>query len=263
MWIAAFAVALGPGFAQPTGATDIPAPTDVAAVPDDAVLTDSGLASRVLEPGTGRERPGPVDGVVFQYTGWTTDGEMFDSSVARNQALRADLSRLVDGLSEALQLMVVGEKRRVWVPAHLAYEGQKGKPQGMLVFDLELRDVLRHPATPDDVAGIPTDAEHGKGGMASRVLVAGTGSRRPRARDTVVVHYTGWTTDGERFDSSIMRGPARFRLTDVIRGWTVGLQLMVEGEKRRLWIPEKMAYGGERGKPEGMLVFDVELISIE
>ena len=48
----------------------------------------------------------------------------------------------------------------------------------------------------------------------------------------------------------------------MIRGWTIGLQLMVEGEKRRFWIPERMAYAGQAGYPEGMLVFDVELIEI-
>jgi peptidylprolyl isomerase len=77
------------------------------------------------------------------------------------------------------------------------------------------------------------------------------------------VHYSGWTTDGKMFDSSVSRGqPARFRLDQVIPGWTEGLQLMVPGERRRLWIPQKLAYRGEPGKPAGMLVFDVELLQI-
>jgi FKBP-type peptidyl-prolyl cis-trans isomerase len=79
----------------------------------------------------------------------------------------------------------------------------------------------------------------------------------------VTVHYTGWTTDGQMFDSSIVRGePASFRLDEVIAGWTEGVQMMVEGETRRLWIPEPLAYGGRPGAPQGMLVFDVELIRI-
>lgn len=77
------------------------------------------------------------------------------------------------------------------------------------------------------------------------------------------VHYTGWTTDGEMFDSSVARGESiEFPLDAVIAGWTEGLQLMVEGEHRRLWIPEALAYGGQSGRPAGMLVFDVELIRI-
>jgi peptidylprolyl isomerase len=96
------------------------------------------------------------------------------------------------------------------------------------------------------------------------VLQAGSGNRRPRSTDTVVVHYTGWTTDGKMFDSSVTRGePAEFSLDGVIPGWTEGLQMMVEGEKRRFWIPEDLAYAGQPGKPQGMLVFDVELIDIK
>jgi len=65
------------------------------------------------------------------------------------------------------------------------------------------------------------------------------------------------------FDSSVASGqPAEFSLNRVIRGWTEGLQLMVEGEKRRFWIPEDLAYQGQPGQPAGMLVFDVELIRI-
>jgi peptidylprolyl isomerase len=52
-------------------------------------------------------------------------------------------------------------------------------------------------------------------------------------------------------------------LEDVIRGWTEGLQLMVEGERTRFWIPENLAYKGEAGGPRGMLVFDIELLKIE
>ena len=65
------------------------------------------------------------------------------------------------------------------------------------------------------------------------------------------------------FDSSVARGlTSTFPLNRVIRGWTEGLQLMVEGEKRRPWIPEDLAYGGQPDRPQGMLVFDVELIRI-
>ena len=77
------------------------------------------------------------------------------------------------------------------------------------------------------------------------------------------MHYTGWTTDGKMFDSSVKRGaPATFPLNAVIKGWTEGVQLMVVGEKRRLWIPEALAYKGAPTAPKGMLVFDVELLDI-
>ena len=54
-----------------------------------------------------------------------------------------------------------------------------------------------------------------------------------------------------------------FALSDVIKGWTEGVQLMVEGERTRFWIPENLAYGGQAGAPRGMLVFDIDLIRIE
>ena len=116
---------------------------------------------------------------------------------------------------------------------------------------------------PDDVASPPADAETTASGLASKVLEAGSGSVHPTASSNVTVHYTGWTTDGRMFDSSVARGqPSMFPLNRVIRGWTEGVQLMVVGEKRRFWIPEELAYGGRRD-PRGMLVFDVELIAIQ
>lgn len=116
---------------------------------------------------------------------------------------------------------------------------------------------------PSDVGAPPKSAKATPSGLASRVLKKGKGKDHPQATSVVRVHYTGWTTDGKMFDSSVQRGePAEFPLDRVIAGWTEGLQLMVEGEKRRLWIPEALAYKGQPGRPMGMLVFDVELIKI-
>jgi peptidylprolyl isomerase len=117
---------------------------------------------------------------------------------------------------------------------------------------------------PEDVKAPPKDAAKTASGLASKVLKPGSGARHPTASSEVTVHYTGWTTDGKMFDSSVARGQsATFPLNRVIQGWTEGVQLMVEGEKRRFWIPEQLAYKGQPGAPAGMLVFDVELISIK
>lgn len=121
------------------------------------------------------------------------------------------------------------------------------------------------PETPKDVAAAPADAEKTASGLQHKLLSKGTGVTKPKATDLVTVHYSGWTTDGKLFDSSVQRGqPTSFPLNGVIAGWTEGLQLMVEGEKRRFWIPAKMAYGENPGAgyPAGTLVFDVELIRI-
>jgi len=121
------------------------------------------------------------------------------------------------------------------------------------------------PATPKDVAAAPKDALTTKSGLKSKVIKAGKGAQ-PSASDTVTVHYSGWTTDGKLFDSSVKRGtPASFPLNRVIKGWTEGVQLMKLGEKRRFWIPADLAYGNNPGggRPGGLLVFDVELLGIK
>jgi peptidylprolyl isomerase len=116
---------------------------------------------------------------------------------------------------------------------------------------------------PPDVKAPPKDAKKTPSGLAYKVIKDAKATKHPTATDSVTVHYTGWTTDGKMFDSSVARGePATFPLNRVIKGWTEGVQLMVEGEKVRFWIPEELAYGGRRA-PYGMLVFDVELLKIE
>lgn len=115
---------------------------------------------------------------------------------------------------------------------------------------------------PSDVAAPPDDAQVTASGLAYKVLTEGTGDT-PTSMDRVRVHYTGWTTDGEMFDSSVAGGkPSEFGVTQVIAGWTEGLQLMKVGGEHRLWIPEKLAYRGASGRPAGMLVFDVQLLEI-
>jgi peptidylprolyl isomerase len=250
--------------AQTPPAASIPAPPDVAAPPADAQTTASGLATKVITAGTGTRRPGPNDTVTVHYTGWTTDGKIFDSSAARGKPSTFPLNAVIPGWSEGVQLMVVGEKRRLWIPEKIAYSGRANRPAGMLVFDIELLDIRAMPTAPDDVAAPPSDATRTPSGLATKVLSPGTGTQHPKATSTVTVHYSGWTTDGKMFDSSVARGrPATFALDQVIPGWTEGLQLMVAGEKRRLWIPERLAYKGQAGAPRGMLVFDVELIEIK
>ena len=215
-------------------------------------------------------KPDPWDRVKVDYTGWTTDGKMFDSSITRGRPSTFPVNRVVPGWTEGLQLMVVGDKARLWVPEELAYKGAPGKPAGMLVFDVVLHEIDEQPEpppppeVPKDVAGPPADASKTESGLAYKVLRPGTGKAKPTEDSVVEVHYSGWTTDGKMFDSSVTRGKTTsFPLKRVIAGWTEGLQLMVEGEKTRFWIPVELAYKNQPGKPAGMLVFDIELIKID
>jgi peptidylprolyl isomerase len=256
----AFSLAAALASAQSTTSKTIPPPPDVAAPPADAAKTASGLATKVIAPGTGKEHPTKDDLVTVQYTGWKTDGTMFDSSVTKGKPAVFPVNRVIAGFSEGVQLMVPGEKRRLWIPEPLAYKGQR-EPKGMLVFDVELIDMPNR--APSDVKAPPSDAKKTASGLAYKVLKPGVGGQHPKSSSQVTVHYTGWTTDGKMFDSSVVRGqPATFPLDGVIAGWTEGLQLMVEGEKTRFWIPEKLAYKGQSA-PYGTLVFDVELIRIQ
>jgi peptidylprolyl isomerase len=241
----------------------IPPPADVSAPPADATKTASGLASKVVEPGKGSAHPGATDLVTVNYTGWTTDGKMFDSSISRGKPATFPLDRVIAGWTEGVQLMAAGEKRRFWIPEALAYQGKR-EPKGMLVFDVELISFTASPTqAPPDVKKAPNDAKRTASGISYKVLQEGVGGRHPRATSSVTVHYSGWTTDGKLFDSSLLRGmPITFSLDGVIAGWTEGVQLMVEGEKTRFWIPQELAYKGQR-EPYGMLVFDIELIKIQ
>ena len=121
------------------------------------------------------------------------------------------------------------------------------------------------PPIPDDVGAPPEEAERTSSGLASVVLKPASAEDTVTELDTVTVHYTGWTTDGELFDSSELRGrPATFPLRAVIPGWKEGVCLMKPGERRRMWIPSHLAYGDDPGPgmPSGMLVFEVELLAI-
>jgi FKBP-type peptidyl-prolyl cis-trans isomerase FklB len=103
-------------------------------------------------------------------------------------------------------------------------------------------------------------------GLQYEVLTEGTGPK-PKATDTVTVHYKGTLTNGKVFDSSYDRGePISFPLDRVIKGWTEGLQLMSVGSKYRLTIPSQLGYGaaGAGGviPPNATLIFEVELLKI-
>ena len=134
------------GFAVVAAAQSLPAPDNVAAAPADAMTTASGLTHKLIEAGTGTVHPGETSTVVVHYTGWLTDGTMFDSSVARGEPISFPLDGVIAGWTEGVQLMVDGEKRRFWIPANLGY-GDRGVGDGLippgasLVFDVELRSI--------------------------------------------------------------------------------------------------------------------------
>lgn len=140
---ATFVVAVG--LAAAAAPQNLDAPSDVGGVPADAEVTDSGLAYKVLQEGSGSRRPNRLSTVSVHYTGWLTNGTLFDSSVPTGRPATFPLNQVIGGWTEGVQLMVVGEKRRFWIPAELGY-GDRGFrniiPGGaLLVFDIELVDI--------------------------------------------------------------------------------------------------------------------------
>ena len=244
------------------------APDNVAKAPDNAIKSKTGLASLVLKKGTGTENPRAIDTVKVHYTGWqASDGKMFDSSYKRGVPAEFPLNGVIQGWTEGVQLMVVGEKRRFWIPSNLAY-GDQGRVAGNLTFDVELLEIIKAPEppkTPENLVA-PADALVTKSGLKSKILKEGEGDAMPGPEDMVTVHYSGWKADGEFLTTTVNEpSPAQFPISDLrIKAWTEGLQLMKKGEKRRFWIPAALAFGKEgeapQGAPAGDLIFDFELI---
>jgi len=139
----------------------------------------------------------------------------------------------------------------------------------------KLREMLGQKATEQQEAGKQFLADNATresvtttpSGLQYEVLTAGEGPK-PTGMSRVTVHYEGRLTDGSVFDSSYKRNsPATFGVNQVIPGWTEALQLMPQGSKWRLFIPQEIGYGsrGAGGSipPYATLIFDVELLSIQ
>ncbi len=251
-------------YAEPSDRASLATP------PPDAERTPSGLASLVLHPGSGKNHPRKHSVVRVHYVGWTSDGQVFDSSRARGEPAEFGLDKVIAGWTEGVPLMVVGEERRFWIPAELAYGngGRQGTPQGALTFDVELLAIVSTPMVPDvppDVAAAPSDAKRTSSGLAYKTLTPGDGDR-PDKDDMISIEFTGWTPDGRMFDSTFTNdhGPTTFHLGRGIPGWVEGIQLMRVGETTRFWIPQKLFFGDKppEGQPKGDVVFDIHLVEI-
>ncbi|MDB4979763.1 MAG: hypothetical protein JWM82_515 [Myxococcales bacterium] len=246
------------------------APADVAEAPPQATKSASELAWKVLVKSAETAHPGPHDKVSISFTAWTPDGEVIDSSIPDGEPRTYSMDDVIKGLFEGVGAMAKGEKRRLWIPGALATTGQPRHRAGSAcVFDVALVDFVAMPdpmPVPDDVDAAPTDAKRTSSGLAYKIVKRGKGKAHPTAASTVEVHYTGWTPDGQVFDSSVRRGKSiSFSLGGVIKGWTEGVQLMVVGDRMRFWIPSALAYGdkpSQPGTPAGPLVFEIDLLAI-
>jgi len=252
-------------------------PPDVASPSPSALKTASGIFMKVLASGYGSEHPVENDCVRVRFTAWKRDGSLFSTSGIHGESIVQCINNLIPGAAEALGMMVTGEKRRVWVPASLTFGrkhhhrsdrmalDEEPPPNTDLTFDVELLEVMKAPPTPADLKTPPEDAVKTASGVAFRVLKSGAGAAHPSMTSQVTLHFSGWTSDGNLFESTMISGhPAIFQVGSTPPGWREALQHMVVGEKVRLWIPASLAYGEKpvnHMNPAGNLVYDIELLA--
>jgi peptidylprolyl isomerase len=231
----------------------------------------------VIKHGSGTEHPAGDDCAVIRFTAWKRDGSLASTSGPSGQSAVQCLTTAIPGISEALESMVDGEERRLWVPAelafaaHIAHHGNKHldaaqDPPADLTIDLQLIRVLKAPLPPPDLKTPPRTATRTPSGVAILVLKQGAGTKHPTRSDWVTLDYSGWTTDGKLFETTIMSGhPGDFLLSTTLPGWRDALSEMVTGEKARVWIPAALAYGNRPSEtmvPAGDLVYEIELLAV-
>ncbi len=201
--------------------------------------------------------------VKVHYTGWLTNGEVFDSSVVRKEPIEFGLEGVIKGWQEGIPGMKPGGVRRLKIPAELGYGDRKVgpiPPGSTLVFEVELLETQSKPEAPD------ANAKEWKklpNGLEVWDVKDGEGEA-VKAGGTVTVHYTGWLTNGKQFDSSFGQKPVTFPLRGVIKGWQEGIPGMKPGGVRRLKIPAELGYGKEGAgadiPPNATLIFEVQLV---
>jgi peptidylprolyl isomerase len=225
----------------------------------------TGLKFVDLQEGQG-ETLNHGDTAAVRYVGRLKDGgKQFDSNIGEGNPLftfKVGSGQVIRGWDLGVIGMKVGGKRKLFIPANLAY-GSRGSPGSIppdadLIFEVELVKIVPQPQPQPPGKLEIVDLKEGSGAAA-------------KSGDTVVVHYTGTLkADGKKFDSSLDRGePFEFELGagKVIKGWDQGVAGMKVGGKRKLIIPSDLAYGtrgaGRSIPPNADLVFEVELLQIK
>ncbi len=179
---------------------EIPADTEI-------VTTDSGLQYSILKAGSGDERPAYGDRVKVHYTGWLTDGTLFDSSRQRGEPSEFAVARVVAGWTEALQLMRVGDRLKLTIPAELGY-GAEGSPPTIppgatLIFDVELLAITAR--TLPFVPWSDADVEQTADGLSYKKIGQGQGLACSES-ELVVLEFAMYDADGKPTVSSPMEG---------------------------------------------------------
>lgn len=234
------------------------------------VKTASGLEYTITEKGNGK-KPQIGDKVKVHYTGKLTNDTVFDSSVGRGQPFEFKLGagQVIKGWDEAFQLLQVGDKATIKFGPELGYGAQamgKIPANSTLIFDVELLDVTEG-VKPYDVKG--KDTVTTASGLKYIVVQANKSGEQAVNGTKVVANYSAYLKDGKMFDSSIERGQplkANIGKGQLFAGLEEGLSLMHKGEKARMIIPSKLAFGEKGSGPipaNADIIFDVELMDVQ
>ncbi|MEQ8763312.1 MAG: FKBP-type peptidyl-prolyl cis-trans isomerase [Planctomycetota bacterium] len=222
--------------------------------------TESGLVIETLTKGEG-EPEGAGKLCILNYTCWTPEGELLESSLLSGRPLKAAPEQLsVPMLQEAMSRMAPGSTILVRSPYEKAFP-QRPHPrleEGSDSFwRLSSVPVPKPPKIEDD-QWKKTDS-----GLEYAVMKEGEGDS-PRMGQVVTAEYAGWLDDGTIFDTSMGGDAAQFQLGRVIDGWNEGLQLMKPGAHYVFRIPGKLAYGDKgvpgRIPPNATLIFEIKLV---
>ncbi len=232
--------------------------------------TASGLEYTITEKGNGK-MPQVGDKVKVHYTGKLLNDTVFDSSVKRGQPFEFKLGagQVIKGWDEAFQLLNVGDKATLKLPANIAY-GERAMglipANATLIFDVELIDFTEgvHPWDGKGKDTITTAS-----GLKYIMIKENKSGEIAAAGTQATVHYSGYFKDGKMFDSSVERGqPFKVKVGkgQVIKGWDEGLALLRKGEKAKLFIPYTLGYGEQGYGPipaKAELIFDVEIVDVQ
>lgn len=180
----------------------------------------------------------------------------------KRQGVEMDAEAVVQGIRDALSgaepQMTPADMNATLaeLKREVVAEQRKRNVENELKFLKEGEAFMQENATKEGV--VTTES-----GLQYKVIEAGSG-KSPGPEDQVTVHYRGTFIDGKPFDSSYKKNkPATFRVNGVIKGWSEGLQLMKEGGKSQLFIPENLAYSDRGPLAHRTLIFEVELLAVE
>lgn len=233
---------------------------DVEATVEGVQKSESGLLYLIENPGD-ENRATEADLLKINFEWSFADGTVFETTSGR-EPIKTNLAGLFQGWQEAVSLVGKGGKITAWIPAELAFGPQGNRfalPNDAIKIQMELLDFYLN--TPEAnlersqewLANIEASVEgvqKTESGLLYLIEREGDVNNKPSATDKVKAHYEGTTFDGTKFDSSYDRGePSEFPLSQVIKGWTEGLQLIGKGGKIILWIPAELAYGASSPSP--------------